>query len=302
MFFFQSLFLFHSLSISQSQFYSVMPLFITKLHITIFYHQPAGVLHVCEHVKGLNVQLFEHGLSHSTPNLYFYHCTADVLMTQACSTLLHLYYLTAWHGTCCQWKAQSVVSKTSSALTELSASLFHHRPPTSLFSSLALSPGLWSPAVLDSLSALKSSLALLACQAAEGTNGYLRSWAPLTPPTSTSLLLPTNILLLYQNFSVSSHCSQLPIPYFSPFNLPPVSNLLPHSSYFFHFISMLLPTLQPLSSSSSAGYLGIRGGLCSAEHRAVLFWSGTSQAFRCAFVCVPFGRHSAQQQELPDKH
>lgn len=76
------------------------------------------------------------------------------------------------------------VSRSSSPLSEPSAGLFHRGPPTSLFSSLILSFSLWSPAALDSLSALKSSLALLACQAADGTNSYLRSCAPLPPPTS----------------------------------------------------------------------------------------------------------------------
>lgn len=69
-----------------------------------------------------------------------------------------------------------------------------------VFLSRSLSLGLWSPAVLDSLSALKSSLALLACQAADGTNAYLRFCAPLPPPTSTSFLIQTNLLLLPKTF------------------------------------------------------------------------------------------------------
>lgn len=153
-------------------------------------------------------------------------------MTQACSTLSHIYYLTDTEhtpGTRCQWKAQSGMSKT--ALT--------------LFSSL----GLWSPAVLDGLSALKSSLALLACQAAEGTNGYLRSAAPLPPTMAT----PPHLLLLSQGFSSCSSCIQLPIPYSSPCLLfwsflPPLVSPL----------SVLLPTIRPFSCSS-AGYLRISG-------------------------------------------
>lgn len=216
-------------------------------------------------------------------------------MFEQLKLVLHFYIFITWlpdteqtQGTCCQWKAQSVVSKTSSALTELSASLFHHRPPTSLFSSLALSLGLRSPAVLDSLSALKSSLALLACQAAEGTNGYLRSWAPLPPPTSPSLLLPTSILLLYQNFSISSHCSQLPIPYFSPSTF-----LLLWS--FYHLLLLL-----SFRFCVAADHPGLFLLLCWLPGNIVLFWSGRGLVRRAGVhlcVChlvatVPSGRSS----------
>lgn len=119
------------------------------------------------------------------------------------------------------------MSKTSSALTKTSStSLFHHRPPTSLFPSLALSLSLWSPAALDSLSTLKSSLALLACQAADGTNGYLRSYAPLSPPTSSSLLL----LLSQKLLLFLPNCSQLSIL---------------HSTFFFFYPSSSFPPLPP---------------------------------------------------------
>lgn len=128
-------------------------------------------------------------------------------MTQACSTLSHIYYLTDTEhtpGTRCQWKAQSGMSKT--ALT--------------LFSSL----GLWSPAVLDGLSALKSSLALLACQAAEGTNGYLRSAAPLPPTMATpppSPPLPRLLLLLLLHSA----------PHSLLFSMPPVLILFTTSCF-----------------------------------------------------------------------
>lgn len=134
--------------------------------------------------------------------------------------------------------------------------MFHHRPPTSLFPSLALSLGLWSPAALDSLSALKSSLALLACQAAEGTNGYLRSRAPLPPPRVHS-----------QNFSFSF----LFFLFFPSFNIPPVLILSPTPS---PFSSVSPLTVRPPLPPPPPGYLGMALGGTSCRSDPVGDQSG----------------------------
>lgn len=167
--------------------------------------------------------------------------------------------------TCSAWhKAATGKSTRHRVQNQLSSnwdfSQFVSLSPSHLFVFFSCSPSpslcLQSPAALDYLSALKSSLALLACQAADGTNGYLRSCPPLPPPPKLFLLL------------LSALCSLLFL-----FILPPVLHLFLH----------VAPD-HPACFHLRCYLAGDWGGLCSADHRAVQVWSGTNQA--CRFVCA----------------
>lgn len=120
-----------------------------------------------------------------------------------------LYQSCAFMIACSAWHtAETGKSTKHHAQNQLSSnwefSHFVSLSPSHLFvffsCTLSLSLCLQSPAALDCLSALKSSLALLACQAADGTNGYLRSCAPLPPPPKLFLSLlsaPCSLLFLF---------------------------------------------------------------------------------------------------------
>lgn len=188
-------------------------------------------------------------------------------------------------GTCCATKR---LVRNSAALTAPSASLFHHCPPASLFSSLGLSLGLWSPAALDSLSALKSSLALLACQAAEGNKQLFKI---LCSPPSSHVHLFAFTLLLSQNFSfllspLFLTLLRRPASCFDPFTTSCFPS--PHVAADHQALFLLLSRLPG-------------DWVDCAQQNIVLLWSGQG-AVRRAGLCVPFGCHSTQQQGLADKH
>jgi len=172
-------------------------------------------------------------------------------MSHSCSTLSGVYYLMQTRQRKYTARKKHKVSKSNSALTKPSASLFHHHPPTSLFFSFVPSLALWSPAVFDSLSALKSSLSLLACQAADGTNSYLRFWTSLLPPITnlSPSLTPNNPLPLYSHRFLLS---------------PPFSMLVPNTSPFTTFSWKTIVLFCSCSGNSKAyGFVcGIWSPLC----------------------------------------
>lgn len=116
-------------------------------------------------------------------------------------------------GTRFQWKAQSIMSKTSSALTKPSASLFHHHPPTSLFFSRALSRPLVSSSVGQSVCSevFISAAGLPSCRRDKRLFKTLRfspssqqnsSCSPKTSPLSPTALSSMYLVVLLQPSSV----------------------------------------------------------------------------------------------------
>lgn len=147
-----------------------------------------------------------------------------------------------------------------------SEGLFYLSPlPTFLCLSFSFVLALWSPAALDSLSALKSSLSLLVFQAAVLTNSNLRSLPFLLPPTPISLLLPV------PQQPSSSPCFET-VGYWSP--------------------AASISTVHVAADQDDSFYLHVpgRASCCSNLLRVP------------AALCVAFGRHGSQQQEIMNKH
>lgn len=211
--------------------------------------------------------------------------------------VLHFHIFMTWlpdigntPGTCCWWKAQSITSKTSPALTTPSAS-FVSSSPSRLFVILP------QPLVSSSVGQSVCSEVFISTAGLPGCRGNKRLFKILRSSPSSHVHPSHPNLLLSQNFSSSSHCTQLPVPYSSP------STCLLFWS-FYHLSFLRSPCCcRPSSpfSCSSAGYLGIGGivlsrTLCCSD--LVRDQSGVQVCVYHLVATVPSSRGSQTSTQL----